>query len=128
MQRYLSIWVAYFGQYVKARIAHRGDFIISILSSFFATAGSLGFLFVLFQRVPSLRGWTFPEVLFIYAFLLIPLGLFNIVSLNLYEFGEGYFIEGRFDRILLRPLSRPFQVIFEAFRLEDLQQVVTGLC
>lgn len=127
MRRYLSIWLGYFSQYVKARISYRGDFLISLLSSLLATAASFGFILVLFQRVPTLRGWTFYEVLFIYAFSLIPLGLFNVVSLNLYEFGETYIIEGKFDRILLRPINSLFQVVFEAFRLESLQEVVMGL-
>jgi len=127
MQRYISILAGYFAQYFKARIAHRGDFVISLISSLFATAASFGFLLVLFQRVPSLKGWSFYEVLFIYAFSLIPLGLFNIVSLNLYEFGESYVIEGKFDRVLLRPINSLFQVIFEAFRLESLQEILLGL-
>ena len=100
---------------------------ISLLSSLFATAASFGFVLVLFQRVPSLKGWSFYEVLFIYAFSLIPLGLFNIVSLNLYEFGEAYVIEGKFDRVLLRPINALFQVIFEAFRLEALQEIALGV-
>ena len=35
-------------------------------------------------------------------------------------------MEGRFDRILLRPVSPLFQIYFESFRLESLQEVVTG--
>ncbi|HKS96097.1 MAG TPA: ABC-2 family transporter protein, partial [Terriglobia bacterium] len=33
----------------------------------------------------------------------------------------------RFDRILLRPVDTLFQVLFEKFRIESLQEVVTGL-
>ena len=50
-----------------------------------------------------------------------------MVSWNLYEFGDIYIIQGRFDRILLRPVDTLFQVIFEKFRIESLQEVVTGL-
>jgi len=64
--------------------------------------------------------------MFLYGFSLVPLGFFNVVSWNLYEFGELYIIEGRFDRVLLRPVYTLFQVIFEKFRLESLQEVVTG--
>jgi ABC-2 type transport system permease protein len=65
--------------------------------------------------------------LFIYGFSLAPLGLFNILSLNLYQFSESYLVEGRFDRVLLRPLNSLYQVLFEAFRLESFQEVFTGL-
>jgi ABC-2 type transport system permease protein len=82
---------------------------------------------VLFTKIPKLQGWSFYEILFLYGFSLIPLGFFNVVSWNLYEFGDLYIIEGRFDRIMLRPVDTLFQVLFEKFRLESLQEVVTGV-
>jgi ABC-2 type transport system permease protein len=54
------------------------------------------------------------------------MGLFNIVSLNLYEFGDVYIVEGKFDRVLLRPVPPLFQILFETFRLESLQEVIIG--
>ena len=75
----------------------------------------------------SLQGWAFEELLFIYGFNLVCLGLFNVLSMNLYEFGERYIMEGRFDQIMLRPLHSLFQVIFEAFRIESFQEFATGL-
>jgi ABC-2 type transport system permease protein len=53
--------------------------------------------------------------------------LFNVISLNLYDFGNNYIIEGKFDRVLLRPVSSLFQVLFETFRIESLQEVATGV-
>jgi ABC-2 type transport system permease protein len=58
---------------------------------------------------------------------MIPFGLFNVLSMNLYEFGSTYIIEGKFVRVLLRPVSSLFQVLFEAFRIESFQEVFTGL-
>ena len=82
---------------------------------------------VLFQKVPQLAGWRFEEVLFLYGFSLIPYGIFNVISANLYDFGNNYIIEGKFDRVLLRPISSLFQILFETFRIESLQEVATGL-
>src|SRR5512134_3676474 len=92
-----------------------------------ATVLGFGFVLVLFSKIPRLQDWSFYEVLFLYGFSLIPLGFFNILSWNLYEFGDLYIIQGRFDRILLRPVDTLFQVLFEKFRLESLQEVVTGV-
>ena len=125
--RHLKILAYYFGQYFKARLTYHVDFFIALVTSFIATIASFGFLYVLFNRVSSLQGWSFEELLFIYGFSLICLGVFNVLSMNLYEFGERYIMEGRFDQILLRPLHSLFQVLFEAFRIESLQEVFTGL-
>jgi ABC-2 type transport system permease protein len=50
-----------------------------------------------------------------------------VLSWNLYFFPERFLVEGRFDRVLLRPVSSVFQVLFESFRLESLQESVVGV-
>jgi viologen exporter family transport system permease protein len=125
--RHAMLLFDYFTQYAKVQFGYRADFLISLGTSFAATCFQLGFVIVLFQKIPQLAGWRFPEVLFLYGFSLVPYGLFNIISLNLYNFGNNYIIEGKFDRVLLRPVSSLFQVLFETFRIESLQEVATGI-
>ena len=127
VQRHIELFVEYFLQYAKVRMSYRGDFLISLATSMAATLFAMGFLVVLFMKTPTLAGWGFDEVLFLYGFSLIPYGIFNVVSLNLYEFGNNYIIEGKFDRVLLRPVSSLFQVLFESFRIESLHEVLIGL-
>ncbi len=127
LARHLRLFGLYFSQYAKARLEYRADFFSSVAASFLGTAASFGFLLIVFSRVPAVKGWSFEEMVFLYGFSLIPLGLFNVLSWNLYQFADRYLIEGRFDRVLLRPVSSVFQVLFEAFRLESLQETATGL-
>lgn len=127
MRRHLRLFLLYFAQYAKVRLAYKADFFIAFFSSMAATVIGFGFVLVLFTKIPQLQGWSFYEILFLYAFSLIPLGFFNVVSWNLYEFGDLYIIQGRFDRILLRPINTLFQVLFEKFRIESLQEVATGV-
>jgi len=125
-RRHTLLVADYFSQYAKVRISYRGDFFVSLLTSFAATLFGLGFVIILFQRATQLAGWRFEEVLFLYGFSLLPYGMFNVVSMNLYEFGNNFIIEGKFDRVLLRPVSSLFQVIFETFRIESFQEIATG--
>lgn len=127
MRRHLRLFVLYFSQYAKARLEYRADFFSSLVASFLGTLAAFGFLLIVFPRTPAIHGWTFPEMVFLYGFSLVPLGLFNVLSWNLYLFSDRYLIEGRFDRILLRPVSSVFQILFESFRLESLQETLTGL-
>ena len=108
-------------------MAYKSDFFVACLTSIVATVAGYGFVVILFRRIPHLQGWSFEEILFIYGFSLIPMGLFNIISLNLYEFGDTYIIEGKFDRVLLRPIDSLFQVLFENFRFESIQEIIIGL-
>jgi ABC-2 type transport system permease protein len=125
--RYLGLLFDYFTQYAKVQLGYRGDFLISLITSFAATIFGLAFVLVLFRKAPQLAGWTLPEELFLYGFSLIPYGVFNILAGNLYNFGNDYIIEGKFDRILLRPISSLFQILFETFRIESVQGIATGL-
>ncbi|MGB0034558.1 MAG: ABC-2 family transporter protein [Candidatus Acidiferrales bacterium] len=126
-KRHALLLYDYFTQYAKVRVSYRGDFFVSLGTSFAATAFALGFVIILFQKAPRLAGWSGDEVIFLYGFSLIPYGMFNVISLNLYDFGNNYIIEGKFDRVLLRPVSSLFQVLFESFRIESLHEIVLGV-
>ncbi len=127
MARYLRLFVQYFVQYCKVRLAYKADFFISVASTLVATVFGLALVFLLFRRAPQIAGWTFEEILFLYGFGLIPLALFNTISVNLYYFGQLYIIEGKFDRVLLRPVHSLFQVMSEQFRLEALSDALVGV-
>jgi ABC-2 type transport system permease protein len=126
LTRHFGLLYDYFTQYAKVQMGYRGDFIVSLLTAFAATIFGLLFVVLLFRNSPKLAGWNFPEEIFLYGFSLVPYGVFNIIASNLYNFGNDYIIEGKFDRILLRPISSLFQILFETFRLEAMQGIVTG--
>ena len=126
-RRHGALFAEYFMQYLKVRVSYRGDFAIGVATSMAATIFALGFVLVLFSKVPRLADWNFDEVLFLYGFSLIPFGLYNILSVNLYEFGNEYIMEGKFDRVLIRPVASLFQVLFENFRIESFQEVLVGV-
>jgi viologen exporter family transport system permease protein len=126
-RRHARLFSMYFSQYAKARLEYRADFFSAVLASFLGTAASFGFLLIVFSRGVSVRGWKFEEMVFLYGFSLIPFGIFNVFSWNLWQFADRYLIEGRFDRVLLRPVSSIFQVLFESFRLESIESIVTGI-
>lgn len=122
-----SIFAAYFAQFVKMRLAYRMDFFVDTLAVSFSMVIQLAVLSTLFSKVKALDGWSFEQVLFIYAFSLLPLGLFNLVSVNLYRFSDQYIIQGKFDRVLLRPVGTLAQVIFESFNISGLNEILLGI-
>lgn len=125
----ISIYAAYFAQFLKGRMVYKGDFIASIFANIMVTAVGLLFIVLLIDGkvVPSLHGWTRDEVLFIYGYSMIAMALFSSVATNLYQFGDRYVIQGEFDRVLLRPLNSLSQVLFESFNLEAIGSLTVGL-
>ncbi len=127
VRRAAALFGLYFTQYAKARMSYRADFFIAVGTSLTATVLGFGFMLVLFTQVRELQGWSFDEVLFLFGFSYVPLGLFNVISVNLYDFADIYIIQGKFDRILLRPIHTLFQVLFETFRIEALHEFLLGI-
>ncbi len=125
--RYLRLLGQYFLQYGKVRLAYKADFFLSVATTLVATGFGVALVFLLFRNAPTIAGWTFEEIVFLYGFGLIPMALFNVVSVNLYYFGQVYIVEGKFDRVLLRPVHSLFQVMSEQFRLEALADGAVGV-
>ena len=125
MRRHLQLFFQYFLQYFKVRVSYRADFLIGLATSIAASLFAFAFVLILFRRA-HIAGWNFWEIIFLFGFSMIPFGIFNVLSLNIYEFGGIYIMEGKFDRVLLRPVSSLFQVLFEAFRIESFHEVITG--
>lgn len=121
-----GIFSAYFAQFVKTRLEYRMDFFVDTFGVMASIIIQLTVLTTLFSKVSALQGWTFEQVLFIYGFSLIPLGLFNIISVNLYQFADRYLIQGRYDRVLLRPVNTLAQVLCESFNVSGLNEIALG--
>ncbi len=109
------------------RLGYRGDFLLSVLTMIFATACGIATVFLIFRGVPQISGWNFTEILFLYGFSLLPLSLYNMISINLYYFSDYYIVMGKFDQVLLRPVNPLFQILFEKFRLESVGDTVLGV-
>ena len=125
--RTLSLIWQYFVQYAKVRLAYRGDFLTSVVTTMMGALAGIAAVYLIFQRAPLIHGWSFNEILFLYGFGLLPLSFFNFLSINLYFFGDIYIVQGKFDRVLLRPVHTLVQILFEQFRLEALGDTMLGL-
>lgn len=128
MKTALQVFPPYFALYIKRRLAFPYEFLAGLSSNLVTTA--LGMLFIIFlvdgKSIPNIQGWSRYELLFIYSFSMIPLGIFGIFSENFHGFARRYIVNGDFDRILLRPVSCWCQVIFESFNIESLGVILAG--
>ncbi len=113
-------------QRLKTRLAYRGDVFAGLLSA--ALLGVVGpvFLLSLFANVPHLRGWTGPEVLFIWGYADTVAGLFYVVFAGLYDLNRRYILTGELDRLLIRPVDAYLQLLIDNLAFEELPVVALG--
>ncbi|MBA4543402.1 MULTISPECIES: ABC transporter permease [Thermoactinomyces] len=123
---HLHLFIEYFKQYIKTRMAYRWDFVTQFIMNFFYQGINLIFILVVFQHTSSLGGWNRYEVIFIYGYFLIPWAVFS-AFFNLWDFNDRYVIKGELDRVLTRPVYSLVQVIMETMTPESLVGGLTGL-
>ena len=123
----LSMLWHYAVQRQKVELAYRADFAVNLVINLFYSVIQLFFLWALFARVPSIRGWTFEEIVLIYGFGQLSFGWFSTVFGELVVgFSDYYVIEGNLDRPLMRPLSPLLQLVMENLHLRELTIVLKG--
>lgn len=126
LREYLRLYFIIETQYIKARMQYRADFIISSIGMFFTSLATLGVFWVLFTSIPTLAGWTFMEMVFIYAFYMIAISPMQIL------FDQTWWLryaiqQGTFLKYYFRPLNMMFYFMSERFDIKGLTQLALGI-
>jgi ABC-2 type transport system permease protein len=123
---YLRLYLRIEAQYIKARMQYRADFFISSIGMFVSSLATLGVFWVLFASIPNLAGWSFMEMVFMYAFYMIAISpmqiLFDQIWWLRYTVQQGIFLKYYF-----RPLNMMFYFMSERFDIKGLTQLATGI-
>ena len=126
MIRHLKLYSKFLKQYIKTLIEYRADFILGLIGFVFVQAIGVIFIGLIFNAIPSLKGWSFYEILFIYGFAQIPRGIDHVFTDQLWIFSWNTIVQGEFDRYLVRPLNPLFQVIVERFQPDGFGEIIIG--
>jgi ABC-2 type transport system permease protein len=79
------------------------------------------------RQVPSIRGWTFDQVVLIYGLTLLARSLSSLTTSNLWTLGHVYIQPGDFDRFLLRPIDPLCAVLVQGGGYAGLGDLLVGL-
>ena len=123
---YLRLYIIIEKQYIKARMQYRADFIISSIGMFFSSLATLGVFWVILGTVPSLEGWTWMEMVFIYAFYMIAISPMQILFDHAWQL-RFHIQQGSFLKYYFRPLNMMFYYMSEMFDLKGLTQLFVGI-
>jgi ABC-2 type transport system permease protein len=117
----------YIAQNLKVKLTYRTELAISLFSTVLWSVVNLTFFVLVFGEVPSMSGWSFEEIVFLYGFGQFTFGLFSCLLFTLmWDFGNVYLVEGLLDRVLLRPFPPLLQMVLEQFYPFDMAIIVKG--
>jgi ABC-2 type transport system permease protein len=125
-RRLVYIYFRCLGQQMKAILAYEADFAILMFSAVLVQIVGLAFIWAIFQRIPSVNGWTFWQVVMMSALVFVTEGVGSLFFEGTWRVSELVY-SGKFDQLLLRPVSPIVQVLAGAVGFNGLGNIVTGM-
>lgn len=126
IKRYCRLYKVFIAQFFKSIIQSKVDFLMGLFGFFLTQALGIAFLYLIFEQIPSLNGWTLDQLIFIYGFAQIPRGLDHLLTDNIWMIAWRMVITGDFDRYMLRPMNVFFQVICEKLQPDAIGELLVG--
>ena len=126
LKRYWRLYRVLIKQFLKVVMQSKVDFLMGLLGFFLTQASGIIFLYLIFQQIPDLQGWTLDQLIFIYGFAQIPRGIDHLFTDNIWLVAWRLVINGEFDRYMLRPMNVFFQVIAEKLQPDALGELLVG--
>jgi len=124
---HLKIYFSYALQNLKVKMSYPWDFFANMLGTVTYALLNVAFLWVILNKTTAIKGWTFPELVFLYGMGEFCFGLFAILFFHMVtRLSEHYIVEGYFDRLLVRPISPLMQLIMENMDMFDLIILIKG--
>lgn len=127
LKRIFKMHRIFIAQELKRMMEYKGDFIVGIIGFLLVQISNMLFLGIIFSNIPSLMGWSFEQILFVYGFSLVPKGLDHLFFDNLWSIGHFTVRKGDFDKYLTRPINTLFHVMVEKFQIDALGELLTGI-
>jgi len=126
LKKYLTLYWEFFKQNAKTMIEYKTDFVIGIISTFINQFYGIFFVWVIFENIKQIHGWTFYEITFVYGLLTMAKGIDMFFFDNLYSLGFEYVRDGSFDIFMIRPLSPLFQLVASYMQQDGIGLLLLG--
>ena len=127
IKRYARLYKVFIAQFFKVIMQSKVDFLMGLFGFFFTQIAGILFLYLVFEQIPSLQGWSLDQLIFIYGFAQIPRGIDHLFTDNIWMIAWRWVINGDFDRYMLRPMNVFFQVVAEKLQPDALGELLVGI-
>ncbi len=123
---YFRIYCKILAQDLKSKIRYRADFIISTIGMICTNISGFISFWIMFRNFPSIDGWNYYEILFLYGFSLISLTPVQCFFDNNWSLRQNVYT-GDFIKYCFRPINLFFYYQSEVFDVKGLGQLAFGI-
>ncbi len=128
MSHALRLYFRMIALQIRAQAQHRVSFWIDFFSTLLVNGTSIISIALVMERIPTIGGWTLPEIAFLYGMSEASFGLMDMIFSGL---DPDYFApnirQGRLDQFLLRPVGLILHLAGSRFVLRRLGRITQGM-
>jgi viologen exporter family transport system permease protein len=123
-----SLYKRLIGAQVRSQMQYRSSFMLEAIAQFVGNVLDFVVVIIFFARMPTLGGWSLPEIGLLYGLSSVAFGVADMViaGFDYAYFGPNMVRLGEFDRVLIRPLNVFLQVLTSQFTLKRLGRIGQG--
>lgn len=125
--KYITLYIEFFKQNLKTMLEYKLDFFIGVFSTLLLQFCGIFFVWVIFENIKQIQGWTFYEITFVYGLLTLAKGFDMFFFDNLNALGFEYVREGKLDIFMLRPISPLFQIVASHIMPDGIGLLILGI-
>jgi len=118
--------LGYIRHNLMSAMAYRGAFFLQVIGMILNDVMLLFFWWILFSQLPTLRGWTFQEVVTLYALVAFGFGLGHVVCSNAFRMAQ-IITSGNLDYYLALPADPLTHLLVSRTSLPAWGDVLFGL-
>lgn len=108
--RYFALYWHFFTINLKTLYQYKADFAIGAFATLLTQLGGMAMLWLVVTQISDLAGWSIQQLMLLYGLITLARSFDMIFFDNLHALGAEYVREGKFDILLMRPLSPLFQM------------------
>lgn len=121
----MKLYLKYAKMALKSQMVYKTSFLLLSIGQFFVPFFVFVGMYLMFERFQNLDGWTFSEVALLYGITHMAFALSEAFVRGFDAFPQ-LVKSGDFDRLLLRPVSTPLQVMGWKFEFTRVGRLIQG--
>ena len=111
--------------HLRTALTYEADFWIGMLGVALTQGAGIVFVWTIFQHIPQIEGWSLWEMALLYALVVIPRGLTELLCDGQWQL-RSLVNRGELDRLLVRPVSPLLQLITQFSSIHGLGSALLG--
>lgn len=123
---YIRIYFKIIIQDMKSKMSYRADFLISTIGMIVTNIAGFVSFWIMFKKFPSINGWGYYEMLFLYGFSLCSVTPTQCLLDNNWSLRR-YVKDGDFIKYCFRPINLYFYYESEVFDIKGIGQLIFGI-